>query len=418
MGAYHFGRQDYAAAVAEYKKATAINPQFSQPYNQMGYAYRFMGKNAEAEQAFKKYIELIPGDPNPYDSYAELLMKLGRFDESIKSYEKALSVDPNFVASYIGIGNNRVFLGQPRRGARKLRAAGRGRAQRRRAAAGALLDRAVVRARGGHGQGAGRAREDGGHRPRRARTSPRMSGTYNQMGNILLEAGRVDDAAARFKEQVAAMEKAEVAAQVKDATRRQHLFDEARVALARKDLAARQGQGGRVRDGGGGQEDPVRGPAEPRAGGPHRPRREATTRSRSPSSAQANQQDPRVVYLLATALDRQGRLAGGEGRRGAGRGLERAVEHVRLRARQGAGHGHGEEELKKRLVPPERVHRLQVRRLPGGIEPEPEAHRGAVDEAGRAASRATARSAIRPGAGSRTSPTTPSSAAQHPARWR
>ena len=123
MGAYHFGRQDYTAAIDEYKKATAINPAFSQPYNQMGYAYRFMGKNTEAEQAFKKYIELIPGDPNPYDSYAELLMKLGRFDESIKSYEKALSVDPNFVASYIGIGNNRVFLGRRGRGARRLRQA-------------------------------------------------------------------------------------------------------------------------------------------------------------------------------------------------------------------------------------------------------------------------------------------------------
>ena len=47
-------------------------------------------KYAEAEAAFKKYIELIPGDPNPYDSYAELLMKTGRFDESIAQYQKAL----------------------------------------------------------------------------------------------------------------------------------------------------------------------------------------------------------------------------------------------------------------------------------------------------------------------------------------
>src|SRR5262249_51599974 len=91
--------QDYPAAIAAYQKATSINPSFSQPYNQMGYAYRFLGKYAEAEQAFKKYIELIPNDPNPYDSYAELLMKTGRFDESIKNYEKALSIDPNFMSS-------------------------------------------------------------------------------------------------------------------------------------------------------------------------------------------------------------------------------------------------------------------------------------------------------------------------------
>ena len=126
LGQFLFGRQDYAAAIAEYKKATSINPQFSAPYNQMGYAYRFMGQYPEAEQAFKKYIELIPGDPNPYDSYAELLMKTGRFEESIKNYEKALAVDPNFIASYIGIGNNHVFMGQPEEARKSLRQDGRG----------------------------------------------------------------------------------------------------------------------------------------------------------------------------------------------------------------------------------------------------------------------------------------------------
>jgi Flp pilus assembly protein TadD len=36
--------------------------------HQLGYAYRFLEKFDEAERAFKKYTELIPGDPNPYGS--------------------------------------------------------------------------------------------------------------------------------------------------------------------------------------------------------------------------------------------------------------------------------------------------------------------------------------------------------------
>jgi tetratricopeptide (TPR) repeat protein len=36
-GNYHFGRQEFDDAVACYEKATAINPEFSQPYNQLGY---------------------------------------------------------------------------------------------------------------------------------------------------------------------------------------------------------------------------------------------------------------------------------------------------------------------------------------------------------------------------------------------
>ena len=67
MGGYYFGRQDWAAAAEEYKKATVINPDFSTPYNTLGYSLRF-SEVREAEQAFKKYIALIPGDPNPYDS--------------------------------------------------------------------------------------------------------------------------------------------------------------------------------------------------------------------------------------------------------------------------------------------------------------------------------------------------------------
>ena len=49
-------------------------------------------------------------DPNPYDSYAELLMKLGRYEESIQQYKKALDVNPEFFASHMGISNNLMFL--------------------------------------------------------------------------------------------------------------------------------------------------------------------------------------------------------------------------------------------------------------------------------------------------------------------
>ena len=48
-------------------------------------------------------------------------MKMGRFDESIKAYEKALSIDPNFVNSYVGIGNDYLAMGKTEQGARSLR---------------------------------------------------------------------------------------------------------------------------------------------------------------------------------------------------------------------------------------------------------------------------------------------------------
>ena len=113
LGTIYFGRQDYDSAIEYFVRATTVNPSFSVPYNQLGYAYRFEEKYADAEKVFKRYTELIPGDPNPYDWYAELLMKMGRFDDSIAMYQKALAIDPNFVASYVGIGNNHLSAGRP-----------------------------------------------------------------------------------------------------------------------------------------------------------------------------------------------------------------------------------------------------------------------------------------------------------------
>jgi tetratricopeptide (TPR) repeat protein len=304
MGAFHFGRQEYTAAVAEYEKANAINPVFSQPYNQKGYAYRFLGKYQEAEQAFKKYIELIPNDPNPYDSYAELLMKMGRFEESIKSYEKALSVDPNFVASYIGIGNARVFMGQGE-GARqtyaKLGAIARNDGERRQA----HFWTAMSYVHEGATDEALAALSKMAAIDQAGKDLVALAGVAAQMGNVLLEAGRVDEAAARFRERDATIERAEVAAQVKEGARRQALFDEARVALARNDLASAKAKAAAYAK------------AATAKGIPFELRQSRELAGRlalaekdyataADELRQANQQDPRVLYLTAVALRGKG----------------------------------------------------------------------------------------------------------------
>lgn len=108
----YFVQQKWQQAIEEYERAALINPEFSPLYNQMGYTYRFLEQYDKAEKAFRKYIELIPDDPNPYDSYAELLMKTGRFGESIEQYKAALAIRPDFVASHVGIATNLNFLGR------------------------------------------------------------------------------------------------------------------------------------------------------------------------------------------------------------------------------------------------------------------------------------------------------------------
>ena len=110
-----------------------------------------------AEQALKQYITNRPDSANPYDSYAELLLRMGRYDESIAQYEKALTKSPAFAGSLTGIGHNYVFKGDYAKARDELQAslrhgkcAGQGRQP--------VLDRGVLRPRRQAGRGAPGAR--------------------------------------------------------------------------------------------------------------------------------------------------------------------------------------------------------------------------------------------------------------------
>ena len=112
-------------------------------------------------------------------------------------------------------------------------------------------------------------------------------------------------AAAKFGDQVAAMDKADVAAQVKEGTRRQHLFDEGRVAVARNDLSTAKAKAAAYTTAVGVKKIPFEVRQSHELAG-----RVALAEKNYAAAAgelrQANQQDPRVVYLLAVALQGKG----------------------------------------------------------------------------------------------------------------
>jgi len=54
MGAYYFGRQEWAASVGEFQKATELSPEFSQPYNQMGNVLLEAGRVDEAAAQYRE----------------------------------------------------------------------------------------------------------------------------------------------------------------------------------------------------------------------------------------------------------------------------------------------------------------------------------------------------------------------------
>ena len=304
LGNLYFGRQDYEKAIEHFVKATTINPSFSQPYNQLGYAYRFLERMTDAETAFKKYVQLIPNDPNPHDSYAELLLKLGRFDEAIKAYEKALSIDDKFVASYVGIGSAHLSAGRTedaRKTFAKIATVARNTGERRLArfwtAASYVHDGATDKAldelRAGYKLA--ETEQDAGS----------MSGDLTLMGDVLREAGRLDEALKHYNQAVQVIETSSVPAEFKAATKRNHVFEEARVAVAKNDVVSAKARAAEYDRLIAGRNAPFE----------IRQRHElagliALAEKRPADAVQeftrANQQDPRILYLTAIALGEAG----------------------------------------------------------------------------------------------------------------
>ena len=234
---------------------------------------------------------------------------MGRFDESIKAYEKALAIDSNFVNSYVGIGSNALAMGKPdqaRAAFAKLAAVARNTGERRLArfwTAAAYVhegatDKAIDELTAGYALA--EAEHDAGT----------MSGDLVQMGDVLREAGRLDDAQAKYAKALTLVNASQLPEEVKAAIRRNHVFEEARLAVARNDVATARAKAAEYEK----LVTPRKAPFEIRQ---HHELAGliAMAEKRYPAAVKAfelaNQRDPRVIYLAAVAAEGAGDAARG-----------------------------------------------------------------------------------------------------------
>jgi tetratricopeptide (TPR) repeat protein len=67
--------------------------------NRLGYNLLAKKRTADAIEIFRLNVESYPTSANVYDSLGDALTAAGRTEEAIKSYEKALSIDPAYPSS-------------------------------------------------------------------------------------------------------------------------------------------------------------------------------------------------------------------------------------------------------------------------------------------------------------------------------
>jgi tetratricopeptide (TPR) repeat protein len=104
----------YQPARKRLEAAVALDPRYSPALNDLGYACASLGDYIRATEYMQRYVASLPGEPNPEDSFAEILRMSGHFEEALEHYRKALVIDPKFHSSQLGLADSYSLMGQQR----------------------------------------------------------------------------------------------------------------------------------------------------------------------------------------------------------------------------------------------------------------------------------------------------------------
>jgi tetratricopeptide (TPR) repeat protein len=270
----------------------------------LGYAYRQADDNGNAEQAFKKYIVLIPNDPNPYDSYAELLLKMGKFDESIAQYHKALTIDPHFVPSHFGLAADLMYMGKSDEADAELQKMA-GQARNDGELRTALFGMAVVASDSGKFDKAVQSMDKEYAVAEKKNDVAAMAADLQAKGNIIAEMGKYDLAGQQFDRSFQMIQSSNQSQEIKDNAKLLHHFNLSALAIGKKDYAAAKSHADEFRTGAEASKNPAQIKLAHELYG-----RIALSQKDSDKAIaelqQSNQQDPRNLYRLAQAYQAKG----------------------------------------------------------------------------------------------------------------
>jgi tetratricopeptide (TPR) repeat protein len=102
---------NYERAEEVLQEVLKADPNYYPALNNLAYCYSLSGDYSKTPKLMEQYVSQLPGQPNPQDSYGELLRMAGDFKDSIEHYRAALFIAPSFTTSQLGIASNYAFMG-------------------------------------------------------------------------------------------------------------------------------------------------------------------------------------------------------------------------------------------------------------------------------------------------------------------
>ena len=181
---------------------------------------------------------------------------MGRFDDAITQYQKALAIDSNFINSHLGIGAALMYQGKPEEAAaefNKITSKARSDGERRTA----LFALTVLAVDSGKMDQALAEVDKQYALGEKSADVPNLAGDLQLKGNVLLEAGKYDEAKQAFERGLKATLDSNLSQEIKDNTKLFQHYNLTRIALGKKDLATAKTESQEFRKGADASKNPA-----------------------------------------------------------------------------------------------------------------------------------------------------------------
>jgi len=100
--------REYSTCAQLLEQVVAIDPNYKNAWNYLGWTYNALGQYAKAEEALRKAIVVNPNDPQAYNNLGQALAFQKRYDEAIPQYQQQAFIRPRDPWAHANLG--RMYL--------------------------------------------------------------------------------------------------------------------------------------------------------------------------------------------------------------------------------------------------------------------------------------------------------------------
>ena len=107
-------------AVACYRRALELKPDYAEAHNNLGNALKDQGKLDEAIACYRRALELKPDYAEAHNNLGNAFKDQGKLDEAVACYRRALELKPDYAEAHNNLGDALTGAGEAGRSGRLL----------------------------------------------------------------------------------------------------------------------------------------------------------------------------------------------------------------------------------------------------------------------------------------------------------